>query len=83
MRKRTVSLHATAIFEEMVSISQVSIIYYISKLSSEITVVGPITLGDLMTILPYLDPTVVVELDANSLWDALESALSRWPTQEG
>lgn len=44
---------------------------------------GPITLGDLMTILPYLDPTVVVELDANTLWDTLESGLSRWPTQEG
>ncbi|EIN11144.1 Metallo-dependent phosphatase [Punctularia strigosozonata HHB-11173 SS5] len=44
---------------------------------------GPLTFGDLLTILPYLDPTVVVELDANTLWDALESGLSRWPAQEG
>lgn len=44
---------------------------------------GPITLGDLMTILPYLDPTIVVQLDAKALWDALESGLSKWPSQEG
>ena len=52
-------------------------------LNTKIIVLGNITLGDLMTILPYLDPTVVVELDANALWDALESAVSKWPAQEG
>lgn len=44
---------------------------------------GNITLGNLMTILPYLDPTIVVELNANELWDALESGLSAYPKQEG
>ncbi|KAK7693426.1 hypothetical protein QCA50_002994 [Cerrena zonata] len=44
---------------------------------------GRLTLGDLMTMLPFPDPSVVVELDANALWDALESAVSRWPSQEG
>ncbi|KAJ6553022.1 Metallo-dependent phosphatase [Mycena capillaripes] len=44
---------------------------------------GFITLGDLTTILPYSDPTIVVEVDANTLWDTLESALSRHPSQEG
>jgi 5'-nucleotidase len=63
--------------------SQVSITCCLSELRSEILVVGVITSGDLTTILPYLDPTVVVELDANALWDALESGLSRHPTQEG
>ncbi|KAF8145139.1 Metallo-dependent phosphatase-like protein, partial [Mycena galopus ATCC 62051] len=44
---------------------------------------GFITLRDLTTILPYADPTIVVEIDANTLWDTLESGLSRYPAQEG
>ncbi|KAJ3538174.1 hypothetical protein NM688_g6557 [Phlebia brevispora] len=44
---------------------------------------GPLTLGDLITILPFPDPTVVVELDANALWDALEAGLSKLPKLEG
>ncbi|KAF9259288.1 Metallo-dependent phosphatase [Marasmius fiardii PR-910] len=44
---------------------------------------GPITLGDLLDILPFTDPTVVVELDANSLWDALENGLSEWNKLDG
>ncbi|KAJ6526896.1 Metallo-dependent phosphatase [Mycena vulgaris] len=44
---------------------------------------GFITLRDLTTILPYPDPTIVVEIDANTLWDTLESGLSRHPAQEG
>ncbi|THU84298.1 Metallo-dependent phosphatase [Dendrothele bispora CBS 962.96] len=44
---------------------------------------GPITMGDLMTVLPFLDPVVVIEVSANTLWDAMESGLSRWPVQEG
>ena len=38
---------------------------------------------NLMTVLPYDDPTIVLELDANALWDTMESGLSRWPVQEG
>ncbi|KAF7354380.1 Metallo-dependent phosphatase [Mycena venus] len=44
---------------------------------------GFITLGDLSTILPYPDPTIVVEIDANTLWDTFESGLSHHPSQEG
>ncbi|PPQ85477.1 hypothetical protein CVT24_008704, partial [Panaeolus cyanescens] len=44
---------------------------------------GLFTLNSLMTVLPYDDPTIVLELDANGLWDTLESGLSRWPIHEG
>ncbi|KAJ8502019.1 hypothetical protein ONZ45_g11924 [Pleurotus djamor] len=44
---------------------------------------GPLYLRDLMTMLPYPDPLLVVELSAQALWDALESGLSRYPVQEG
>ncbi|KAJ7854667.1 Metallo-dependent phosphatase [Mycena olivaceomarginata] len=44
---------------------------------------GFITLGDLSTILPFSDSTIVVEVDANTLWDILESGLSRYPSPEG
>lgn len=44
---------------------------------------GEITLGNIMEILPFDDPTVVLELDGESLWDALEEALSKYPAQEG
>lgn len=44
---------------------------------------GQLTLGDLMTILPFLDPMVVLELDGNALWATLESGLSMWNRQDG
>ncbi|KAF8556890.1 Metallo-dependent phosphatase [Imleria badia] len=44
---------------------------------------GEITLGNILEILPFDDPTVVLELDGESLWDALEEALSKYPAQEG
>ncbi|KAF7359391.1 Trifunctional nucleotide phosphoesterase protein YfkN [Mycena sanguinolenta] len=44
---------------------------------------GPITLGDVLEILPFEDPVVVLELDGNMIWDALEASLSTWPAQEG
>ncbi|KAF7295257.1 25S rRNA adenine-N(1) methyltransferase [Mycena indigotica] len=44
---------------------------------------GPVTLGDILEILPFEDPIVVIELDGASLWDALESSLATWPAQEG
>jgi len=49
------------------------------------TVYGPgeITLGDIMEILPFEDPIVVVELDGETIWAALEAALYTWPAQEG
>jgi hypothetical protein len=43
-----------------------------------------ITEGDLRKALPYVqDPMVVVEMDANSLWDAIEHCLSGYPNTEG
>lgn len=44
---------------------------------------GIITLGDILEILPFDDPVVVLELDGEAIWDALEAALGTWPAQEG
>lgn len=44
---------------------------------------GHITLGDIMEILPFEDPLVVLELDGSAIWDSLEASLSTWPAQEG
>ncbi|KAF9070381.1 Metallo-dependent phosphatase-like protein [Rhodocollybia butyracea] len=44
---------------------------------------GNISLGDILEILPFDDPLVVLELDGNAVWDAIESGLSTWPAQEG
>ena len=45
--------------------------------------IGVISLGDIMEILPFEDPIVVLEVDGETIWAALESALSTWPAQEG
>ncbi|KAI0818817.1 Metallo-dependent phosphatase [Irpex lacteus] len=44
---------------------------------------GVISLGDIMEILPFEDPIVVLEVDGETLWAALESSLATWPAQEG
>jgi len=44
---------------------------------------GLVTMGDILEILPFDDPVVVLELDGETLWDALESSLKLWPAQEG
>ncbi|KAH7927752.1 Metallo-dependent phosphatase [Leucogyrophana mollusca] len=44
---------------------------------------GQLTLGNIMEILPFEDPVVVLELDGQAIWDALEASLSTWPAQEG
>ncbi|KAF8582061.1 Metallo-dependent phosphatase [Ramaria rubella] len=44
---------------------------------------GVITLGDVLEILPFEDPIVVLELSSKVIWDALESSLSTWPAHEG
>ena len=44
---------------------------------------GVITLGDILEILPFEDPIVVLEVDGETLWAALEAGLSTWPAQEG
>ena len=45
--------------------------------------VGHVTLGDILEILPFDDPIVVLELDGETIWAALESSLETWPSQEG
>ncbi|KAK7440247.1 hypothetical protein VKT23_017188 [Stygiomarasmius scandens] len=44
---------------------------------------GIITLGDILEILPFDDPLVVLELDGESIWESIEAGLSTWPAQEG
>jgi len=44
---------------------------------------GVITLGDILEILPFEDPAVVIEMDGQAIWEALEAGLSTWPSQEG
>ncbi|KAH7107747.1 Metallo-dependent phosphatase [Auriculariales sp. MPI-PUGE-AT-0066] len=44
---------------------------------------GEVTMGDLLEILPFTDPIVVVQLDGETIWSALEGSLSKWPAQEG
>lgn len=47
------------------------------------TASGNIILGDILEILPFEDPLVVIELDGESIWAALEAGLETWPSQEG
>ncbi|KAF6765023.1 flagellar associated protein [Ephemerocybe angulata] len=44
---------------------------------------GLITIGDILEILPFEDPLIVIEADGETLWGALEGGLSKWPAQEG
>jgi len=44
---------------------------------------GSVTLGDILEILPFEDPIVVLELDGETIWAALEAALETFPAQEG
>ncbi|KAF9452854.1 Metallo-dependent phosphatase [Macrolepiota fuliginosa MF-IS2] len=44
---------------------------------------GIITVGDILEILPFDDPVVVLELDGETIWEVLEVALEPYPAQEG
>ncbi|KAF8503744.1 Metallo-dependent phosphatase [Russula emetica] len=44
---------------------------------------GYLTLGDVLEILPFEDPLVVLEISGKTLWEALEASLTTWPAQEG
>jgi 2',3'-cyclic-nucleotide 2'-phosphodiesterase (5'-nucleotidase family) len=60
---------------------------YISNMYSSAWLIsyslGLITMGDILEILPFDDPLVVLEIDGETLWDALESSLKLWPAHEG
>lgn len=45
--------------------------------------VGDFTLGDLMTILPYPETTVVIVITAADLFQAMEVGLGKWPGEDG
>ncbi len=53
------------------------------RLPTLISSTGKITIGDVLEILPFEDAVVVIEIDGATLWDALESSLSAYPSQEG
>lgn len=40
-------------------------------------------MGDILEILPFEDPLVVIEIDGDTLWKTLEVSLATWPAQEG
>lgn len=44
---------------------------------------GYLTVGNVLEILPFQDPIVVLQMDGSKIWTALESSLSPWPAQEG
>ncbi|KZT11516.1 Metallo-dependent phosphatase [Laetiporus sulphureus 93-53] len=44
---------------------------------------GTIALGNILEILPFEDSVVVLELDGETIWAALEESLETWPAQEG
>ncbi|EIN07679.1 Metallo-dependent phosphatase [Punctularia strigosozonata HHB-11173 SS5] len=44
---------------------------------------GDVTLGNILEILPFDDPLIVLELDGETIWAALEASLETWPAQEG
>ena len=51
--------------------------------TKSVVITGPVTLGDILEILPFEDPIVVLELDGETIWAALEASLETWPAQEG
>ena len=80
---RMVSSYVVALSEVIRPTAQVQFFVIQIFNNTRLTAAGSITLGDILEILPFEDPIVVLELDGESLWDALESSLSTWPAQEG
>lgn len=82
--ERTASSFALELFAETPSTVQVQLsdlVYH--TLLNLIPTLGNVTLGDILEILPFEDPIVVLELDGAAIWDALEASLETWPAQEG
>lgn len=44
---------------------------------------GKITVRQIVEILPFEDPVVLLELTGQQIWDALENGFSAYPRQEG
>lgn len=60
---------------------------YISNMYHSVLLIsyslGLVTMGDILEILPFDDPVVVLEIDGETLWEALENSFKLWPAQEG
>jgi 2',3'-cyclic-nucleotide 2'-phosphodiesterase (5'-nucleotidase family) len=50
---------------------------------SHLAELGNLTLGNILEILPFGDMVVVIEVDGQAIWNAMESALSGYPADEG
>ena len=69
---------------EIRSTGLVSVMQHFLRVSTNsVAITGPVTLGDILEILPFEDPIVVLELDGEAIWAALEASLETWPAQEG
>ena len=44
---------------------------------------GDITVGDVLNILPFQDPSVVIKVTGKQMLEALENSVSKYPAQEG
>lgn len=55
---------------------------YVNSLTPAL-ILGNMTIGDILGILPFKDPLVMLELDGETIWAALESGLRSWPAHEG
>jgi 5'-nucleotidase len=44
---------------------------------------GPFKLRDLVTIMPMMDPMIVLNATGEQIWKALENGVSQWPKLEG
>ena len=51
--------------------------------SDRIHAAGQLTVKDLITMLPFTDELVVLELSGQDVKDALETSVSAWPAKEG
>ena len=44
---------------------------------------GPVTFGDVLSVLPFDSPLVTLDLPGRILWQVLEHSVSRWPNHDG
>jgi 5'-nucleotidase len=51
--------------------------------SDSILAPGPFTIGDLLRVLPFVDPVVVISVTGAQLLEALEAGVSKFPTLDG
>ncbi|CAG2163538.1 unnamed protein product [Oppiella nova] len=51
--------------------------------SDQIHSKGPFKLRDLVTIMPMMDPLIVLSATGHQIWRALENGVSQWPRLEG